>query len=123
MNGIKYLLDTNTVIGLLNGYAPAIALAKDCGLSLDEAAFSSITRIELLGYPDLTKQEESAIQAFLGTCHRFPVDKQVDDEAIRLRRADPIKLPDAIICATAIVHRLRLITLDKDMQRKMNKIE
>lgn len=44
MNGIKYLLDTNIIIGVLKGNAQAIGIAKHIDLST--CAFSAITRIE-----------------------------------------------------------------------------
>lgn len=49
MSGSEFLLDTNIVIGLLKGYAPALMLAEQAGLSLDRAVVSQITRMELLG--------------------------------------------------------------------------
>lgn len=58
MNGIKSLLDTNLVIGLLKGHAPAITLAEQAGLTLAQAGISQITRMELLGYPRLTLRTE-----------------------------------------------------------------
>ena len=56
MNGLSYLLDTNTIIGLLKGNDEAISILS--GISLAACGFSAITRMELLSYPDLTKDEE-----------------------------------------------------------------
>lgn len=76
MSGIEYLLDTNMVIGLLKGQAPAIALAEQVGLALDKTAVSQITRMELLGYPKLTDDEDQAIRAFLAACQiRYSTNK------------------------------------------------
>jgi predicted nucleic acid-binding protein len=113
MSGIEFLLDTNIVIGLLKGHAPAIALAEEAGLSLDKAAVSQISRMELLGFPKLTDEEDGAIRAFLSACQVFLLDERIEAEAIRLRRSGAFKLPDAIVAATALTASLRLLTLDQ----------
>ena len=64
-SGIDHLLDTNVVIGLLKGHAPAVALAQSAGLVLNRAAVSQITRMELLGFPAIAPEEELAAHAFL----------------------------------------------------------
>lgn len=47
----------------------------------------------------------------------MPISLAVEDEAIRLRGTHNIKLPDAIIAATALVLRAELLTHDKALQR------
>ena len=122
MSGIEFLLDTNVVIGLLKGHAPAIALAEQQGLQLDKSAVSQITRMELLGYPQLTDEEDHAIRSFFAACHVRVIDDRVEAQAIRLRRSGLFKLPDAIVAATAITHSLRLLTLDQRMVQGMQKL-
>jgi hypothetical protein len=51
MTGIKFLLDTNLVIGVLKGHPGAIALLNTEQLSFENCAISQITRMELLSYP------------------------------------------------------------------------
>jgi len=121
MSGIEFLLDTNMVIGLLKGQASAIALAEQSGLALDKSAVSQITRMELLGYPQLTDDEAQTIRAFLANCQVRMLDEQVEAQAIALRRSGLFKLPDAIIAATAITASLRLLTLDQGMLRGLEK--
>lgn len=53
MTGIKFLLDTNLVIGVLKGHPDAIALLNTEQLSFENCAVSQITRMELLSYPQL----------------------------------------------------------------------
>lgn len=121
MNGIKSLLDTNLVIGLLKGHAPAITLAEQAGLTLAQAGISQITRMELLGYPRLTLEEERQIRVFMANCRVFFIDETTELEAIRLHRTGAFKLPDAIVAATAIIHRLQLLTLDQGMLNALKK--
>lgn len=122
MSGIEFLLDTNMVIGLLKGHAPAMVLAEQSGFALDKSAVSQITRMELLGYPQLTIEEEQTIRGFLANCQIRMLDEQVEAQAILLRRNGTFKLPDAIVAATAITGSLRLLTLDQGMLRGLQKL-
>ncbi|MDD2712735.1 MAG: PIN domain-containing protein [Simplicispira sp.] len=49
----------------------------------------------------------------------MPIDLSVEDRAIALRRSRRVKLPDALIAATALVHGLQLLTLDAGLQSVM----
>lgn len=113
MSGVKLLLDTNIVIGLLKGYEPAVQLVQSSGSHLAESAMSQITRMELLGFPGITPAEEHVMQTFLHATTVIAIDHEVEKQAIALRRQHSIKLPDAIIAATALVKNLRLLTLDQ----------
>jgi predicted nucleic acid-binding protein len=122
MSGIEFLLDTNMVIGLLKGHAPAMALAEQNDFALDKSAVSQISRMELLGYPQLTVEEDQTIREFLANCQVRMIDEQVEAQAIQLRRSGAFKLPDAIVAATAITGALRLLTLDQGMMRGLLKL-
>lgn len=117
MNGVDILLDTNVIIGLLKSYPPAVTLVRDRRLDLAQCAYSSITRMELLGYPDITEAEQREITDMLGKLTRYGVTLAVEDAAINLRRQRRIKLPDAIIAATAEVFDLELLTLDENLAK------
>lgn len=119
MSGIDHLLDTNIVIGLLKGSEPTVMLAKASGLVLARAGVSQITRMELLGFPGLGEVEERATRAFLGLCQVVAISDEVEARAIRLRRAGLLKLPDAIVAASALVTGAQLLTLDQRLARVM----
>lgn len=80
------------------------------------SAVSQITRIELLSYPRLSINEEQSIRAFLDACEMLSLSARVEDETIAIRRSAGLKLPDAIVAATARVHGLSLVTLDKTLK-------
>lgn len=122
MNGIEWLLDTNMVIGLLKGHAPAIGLAEQSGLVLGKAAVSQITRMELLGYSRLTELEEQEIRQFLAACQVMLLTEAIEEQAISLRRTGALKLPDAIVAATAITGKLRLLTLDQGILSALQRL-
>ncbi|MGD0960695.1 MAG: type II toxin-antitoxin system VapC family toxin [Methylomonas sp.] len=122
MNGIKFLLDTNMVIGLLKGNEEALILAEQAELSLEKTGISQITRMELLGYPKLTDEEERAIREFLDACQICLLEERIEMEAIRLRRSGNFKLPDAIVAASALVNHARLLTLDKRIIQGLQRV-
>ncbi|MCK6424879.1 MAG: type II toxin-antitoxin system VapC family toxin [Burkholderiaceae bacterium] len=119
MNGIEHLLDTNVLIGLLKGHEPAQRLASEAGLSLRRAGISQISRIELLGFPALSQQEEQQCLALLDLCQMVHITDAVETKAIALRRTGKLKLPDAIVAASALATGARLLTLDERLVRAM----
>ena len=117
MNGIKYLLDTNIIIGVIKGNEQAVSLVKGIGLS--SCAFSVITRMELLGFSGITEHEERTFKVLLSKMTRLSLNVDIEDATIQLRKQRRIKLPDAIIAATAITYNMELLTLDKDLSSKL----
>lgn len=112
MNGIKYLLDTNFILGLLKTTPEVLDVVSQRALLASECAYSAVTRMELLGYPGITTTEERLIGDRLSKFTYSAITVEVEDLAIALRRDRRVKLPDAIIAATAIHHGLELLTFD-----------
>ena len=83
---------------------------------MTDCAYSAITRVELLGFPGISEQEDRSLRDALGRLIYLPISPPVEDLAIQLRRTRKIKLPDALIAATAIHHGLELLTLDQHLQ-------
>ena len=106
MSGEKYLLDTNAVLYLLSGNSCMIPFLHT------ELSTSVISEMELLGYPKITENEYISIKKFLENCTSFTISEAIKNETISLRRKYNIKLPDAIIAATAIIESLHLISAD-----------
>jgi predicted nucleic acid-binding protein len=109
---LAFLLDTNVVIGMLDGSAPAVGLLAQHGAVPDNSAVSQITRIELLSFHRLTGSDQQKIDALLASVAVLLFDQQIEAATIALRRRARLKLPDSIIAATAQVHGLTLLTLD-----------
>lgn len=107
MNGIKYLADTNCFIYLLDQNPLILPFADDIW------AFSYITEIELLSKKGISKIEEITIIEMLETCFKLTHSQALTDLVINLKRKNNIKLPDAIIAASAQLLQLPLITADK----------
>lgn len=113
MNGINYLLDTNFILGLLKATPEVLAIVTGRDLLSSSCAYSAVTRMELLGYPDITSDEERLIADRLSKFTYLSISSEIEDLAIALRRTRKLKLPDALIAATAIHHGLELLTLDQ----------
>jgi len=61
------------------------------------------------------------IQKLLANSNIFPLNDEVVDKTIKVRKKYKLKLPDAIIAATALVNNLTLITHNKkDFQKVKN---
>ena len=115
---VRLLLDTNVVLGLLKNTGDIGRLEELQAVSSDECAYSSITRIELLGFHGISENEDGIIRNVLNRFHYLAVTRQIEDIAIEIRRqSKTVKLPDALIMATARAHGIRLVTLDEDLKR------
>ncbi|MBK9237012.1 MAG: PIN domain-containing protein [Rhodoferax sp.] len=57
-----------------------------------------------------TQQTRSTRRALLDVCQLVSVNAAVADEAARIRRETGLKLPDALIAATALLQAAKLVT-------------
>jgi predicted nucleic acid-binding protein len=108
--GTAYLVDTNAISKGLRGLFPIEGLAFFANITAKEANFSVITRIELLGFHPGDERTEQTFRAFIAGGNEYPLTDEIVLKTIELRRKIKIKLPDAIIAATALVHRLTLVS-------------
>jgi len=106
---MRNLIDTNVWIDALSGRLSSAAFLK-ISVQADWAGYSAITRLELFGLPGLKGEEESKICEILKPFVEIAVDSAIIDRAIGVRRARRIKVPDAIIAATALERSCSLIT-------------
>lgn len=89
--------------------------------TLCTVAVSQITRMELLSFHGLTTSEEARLNALLGVITVIMIDAQVEQQAIVLRRSLRLKLPDAIVAASALVAGLELLTLDQNLAKTLSR--
>ena len=105
----RFVVDTNIFISWFNGLLAA-------PLPQEELSCSVITEMELLSFSPMNTSEEAMIRAILSNVVIYDIDQKTKEEAIRLRRRSKLKLPDAIIAATAICHQAVLLTNDTKLQ-------
>lgn len=74
------------------------------------AAVPAVSYVEVLGYHALSEAEEAQYRLFFDAAIVLPIDQDVLDEAVRLRQQRRVSLGDALVAATALVHRLVLVT-------------
>ena len=111
--GARILLDTNCVIYYLNGVLPESAReALNVRLAI-EANISVISKIELLGYSPPSNVSLKPVQDFVDTSTIFPLDEVIVQKTIEIRRIKKVKLPDAVIAATALIYGLEIISRNK----------
>lgn len=109
--GVKYLWDTNTAIYYLQQqFPPKAEKFIDESLSNSVVAISAITEIELLCWRTTSKKDIQVLQSFIDDSLVFELDKDIKLKTVNIRKKHKIKLPDAIIAATALVHDLTLLT-------------
>jgi predicted nucleic acid-binding protein len=101
---VSALLDTNILIDYLNGIEQAKAELD----RYSDKAISLITWMEVMA--GATPETESVTRGFLSGFISLPIDERVSDVAVALRKQHKIKLPDAIVWATAQVNGRILVT-------------
>lgn len=112
MNGNSLFLDTNIVLYLLSG-------DKTITDFLDKKTIyiSFITELEVLGFKELTKEQEQKIREFLAETTIIDINSEIKKLVIELRKKYRIKLPDLIIASTAAYLNLPLMTSDKQLNQ------
>ena len=97
MSGNKFLLDTNTVLYILNGDKTLADFLFEKELYL-----SIISEMELLSYKNISVQENQKIEEFLDEFICVNIDENVKLNTIEVRKTSGMKLPDSIIAETAM---------------------
>lgn len=105
---ISQVLDTNVVLYHLGGrLSSPVGEGRNC--------VSIVTQLELLSYPNITPTEEAQIQSLLDDLTVVGLEPDICHSTVYLRRAYRLRLPDAIICATALALDATLLTNDKKL--------
>ncbi len=82
---------------------------------------SFISRLEVLGIPKLNLEDEIEIKTFFNDLELVEYNSQIDEIAFSIRKLKSIKIPDAIIAASAIHTNSILVTRNtKDFQHIPN---
>jgi len=102
---LNALIDSDVLLDFLDGYSPAaqeIARYRECCISI-------ISWMELLAGAR-TRADEDVRRGFLAHFRVVTLTPQVAEEAVRLRREYRLKLPDAIIWASALSEHCLLVS-------------
>ena len=101
---VKALFDTNIQIDYLSG-VPKAKIEFD---RFEQKAICVITWMEVM--VGATPETIAVIRAFLADFECLSIDDQVAEHAVFIRQTKRIKLPDAIVWATAQVNDRLLVT-------------
>ncbi len=112
MNGISIVSDTNPLIYLLTGNT----FAADY-LDGKQVWISVITELELFGKKGLSLIERAEIELLLDSCFIADINPAIKQIIKNLLQKYRIKIPDAIIAATAIYLDMPLLTADTGFKR------
>ena len=104
--GQKYLIDTNVIIDAQMAKIPDSGMNFLKSIINSEFNVSFITYIEFLGYKNISNTSTD----FISLANIIEVNKNIIHTCIELRKSVRIKLPDAIIAATAVSEDFTLIT-------------
>ena len=107
---LRCVLDTNAVVSLLNGN-------RELATRLEAAAYvgiSVITYLEFLAFDGLSDDDRNSFKLFCDRVEIVPLmhDGELSAKALMLRTKHRLKLPDAIIGATALCRMALIITND-----------
>lgn len=104
------LIDTNILIYALAGNVGAPVLARIDNAIADKARYSVITRMEMLGWSGHTVKTRHETEALLAQLNEVNFTSALVATVIDIRSTISIKLPDAIIAASALTENLPLLT-------------
>jgi len=114
----RYLIDTSAVIKYLNETLSYEGLSFMEEVLKDAGIISFITEIELQAWNPPDENDLQVYRLFILQSAVLGVSEEIIQETIHVRKIYKLKLPDAIIAATAISNELTLISdNDEDFRR------
>jgi predicted nucleic acid-binding protein len=108
-----YLIDSNTLIEYVGKQLPITGtLWLENLIDSEDGTLSIINWIEIFSYPAIEEEEKNRFEDLCERLVLLNVTFDIAERTALLRQKVKMKLPDAIIAATALVHRLTLVTND-----------
>jgi predicted nucleic acid-binding protein len=114
MEPIRYLIDTNILIYHFADEIPEKEQDKIKSIFKKSFHISIVSKIEFLGWKKHTENGFKEAEEFLGKSEVIYIDKEIASKTIEFRRTHSIKLPDALISATAFCGNYTIVTRNED---------
>lgn len=109
--------NTNFVKNSIKGLKQTEPYIKEYDFSISE-----ITIIELLGVREIDDCTLQKRKKFISSCTIYPFNFIIRENVIPLKQKYILKIPDAIIAATALYYDIPFLTADKEF-KKVNELE
>jgi predicted nucleic acid-binding protein len=116
MSGNKYLLDTNAIVSLFNGNPSILNITGNASWM----GISIISVLEFLAFSGLSQSDKTLFLGFIKNVEVVNLsanNQRLIDEVCSIRKQFKLKLPDAIIAASAITNNCDLLTNDTDFKK------
>ena len=117
-----YLLDSNILIGFLNGSQKEINWVMAEKQNGSFLGYSVISKIETLSLYNLSEDKIQEIEKFFNIFNQAYLSDEIVSLSARLRRNLKLSIGDAIVAATAISKRATLVTNDKVLVKKIKNL-
>ena len=104
--GKRYLIDSNTLIEFTGRILPEAIYSELSSIIDSDFNISFINKMEVLAHHTADLRWRNLI----AKATIFGADDEIIDKAIEIRKNRKIKIPDAIVAATAITNELIVIT-------------
>jgi len=117
-----YLLDSNILIGFLNGSQKEINWIMTEKQNGSFLSYSVISKIETLSLYNLSEDKIQEIEKFFNIFNQAYLSDEIVSLSARLRRNLKLSIGDAIVAATAISKRATLVTNDKVLVKKIKNL-
>ena len=118
---VPLLLDTNVLIYHLSmALTPQVTQQLGEAINAQRAFISVITRIEMLAWTGHTEESLQSTTNLINQLPELALSEPVIAQAISVRKAHALKLPDAVIAATAMTHGLQLVTANEADFKRVN---
>jgi predicted nucleic acid-binding protein len=121
--GKGYLIDTSAISKYLKGNLNATQSQFLSVIMNEIIQVSFITQIELKSWNVADQELENTIENILEVGNIFGISDEIITKTIEIRRKSKVRLPDAIIVATAIVNNLTLLSTNNSDFLKVPKLK
>ncbi|MGB6170114.1 MAG: type II toxin-antitoxin system VapC family toxin [Geitlerinemataceae cyanobacterium] len=109
------MLDTNAIVALLGGNKQLVQRLQNA----EWVGISIISQLEFLVFTGLTEADRLLFEQFASRVEVIGLDASQTnllETTIRMRQQYRLRLPDAIVAATAIVNQATLLSADRQLQ-------
>ncbi|MGC9386786.1 MAG: type II toxin-antitoxin system VapC family toxin [Hydrogenovibrio sp.] len=121
MSGKRYFFDTNAIVALLKGQRGVVELAHQA----EFIGISVISRLEFFAFSGLTQHDQQMFDEFVSRVEVIDLamaDRRLLDAISEIRVKSSLKLPDAIIMASAQSVDSVLVTADVKLAKSTDEL-